>query len=102
MTHSFAATLIALVAMGRLAVPVHADVVNISGTISGDATLTPTGTPGVYVQNFSGDGDDTTFGSFTPASTSTRRFQQTAEHPDFRWDAYGDVCQREAVWYQFR
>jgi len=30
--------------------------------------------PGIYVQNFTGDGDDTTFGSFTPASQSTIDF----------------------------
>jgi len=44
------------------------------GTFDGSATLTPTGTPGVYIQNFSGDGDDNTYGSFTPSSTSTIDF----------------------------
>lgn len=62
------ANLIALTATIGLAVPAQAG--SISGTITGDATLTPTGTPGVYVQNFSGEGDDTYFGSFTPTSSS--------------------------------
>jgi hypothetical protein len=74
MIPSVAATLIALGVMGGLAVPVHAG--PISGTLDGDSTLTPTGTPGVFVQNFTGDGDDTTFGSFTPQSTSTIDFSK--------------------------
>jgi hypothetical protein len=55
-----------------VAVPVQAG--SISGTFDGDATLTPTGTPGIYTQNFTGDGDDTTYGSFTPTSQSTIDF----------------------------
>ena len=46
----------------------------ITGTFTGNATLTPTGTPGVFVQNFAGEGNDTTFGSFTTVSTSTIDF----------------------------
>jgi hypothetical protein len=46
----------------------------ISGTFDGVATITPTGTPGILTQTFSGDGDDTTYGSFTPTSTSTVDF----------------------------
>jgi hypothetical protein len=61
-------TLAALVAMAGLAVPVRGEV--IMGTLSGDSTLTPTGTPGVFVQNFTGDGEDTTFGAFTPQAQS--------------------------------
>jgi hypothetical protein len=49
---------------------------SISGTYSGDATLTPTGTPGVFVQNFTGEGDDTTFGSFIAQSTATVDFSK--------------------------
>jgi hypothetical protein len=37
-----------------LPAPVHAATVDISGTFSGDATLTPKGTPGLYLQNFTG------------------------------------------------
>ncbi len=58
--------------LGALSVPAHAGV--ITGTFTGDSTLTPTGTPGVFIQNFSGDGDDTTFGAFTPLSQSTIDF----------------------------
>ena len=65
-------TLVALVVMGGLVVPVQGGL--ISGTLSGDSTLTPTGTPGVFVQNLTGDGDDTVFGSFTPQSQSTIDF----------------------------
>jgi hypothetical protein len=46
----------------------------ISGSFDGVSTITPTGTPGVFTQSFSGDGDDTTYGSFTPTSTSTVDF----------------------------
>jgi hypothetical protein len=66
--------LVALVTMGDLVVPVQGG--NISGTISGDSTLTATGTPGVFVQNFTGDGDDTTFGTFTPTSQSRIDFSK--------------------------
>lgn len=72
MIRSVAATLIALAAMGGLAMPVHADL--ISGTLSGDSTLTPTATPGVFAQNFTGDGDDAIFGLFTVQSQSTIDF----------------------------
>lgn len=59
-------------ALGCIAMPVHADV--IAGTFDGTATLTPTGTPGIFIQNFTGDGDDTTLGSFTPTGSSTADF----------------------------
>jgi hypothetical protein len=72
--HSITTALVALVATGGLVLPVQGG--SISGTISGDSTLTPTGTPGVYVQNFTGDGDDTTDGAFTPASQSTIDFSK--------------------------
>jgi LPXTG-motif cell wall-anchored protein len=61
-----------VVALAGLAAPVQAEA--ISGTFEGDATLTPTGTTGIYTQNFTGDGDDTTFGAFTPTSQSTIDF----------------------------
>lgn len=72
MLRSLAATLIALVGMGSFAAPLHAEL--ILGNLSGDSTLTPTGTPGVFSQNFTGEGDDTTFGSFDVNSTSTIDF----------------------------
>jgi hypothetical protein len=61
-----------IVAMGGLVVPVQAGV--ITGTFDGDSTLTPTDMPGVFTQNFIGDGNDTTFGFFTPSSLSTIDF----------------------------
>ncbi len=51
---------------------VHAS--TISGALTGTSTLTPTATPGVYTQNFTGDGVDVTYGSFTPTGTSTIDF----------------------------
>jgi hypothetical protein len=72
MIRSITAAFVALVTLGSLARPVEAG--PISGTFEGDATRTPTGTPGVFTQNFTGDGDDTTFGSFTPQSHSTIDF----------------------------
>jgi hypothetical protein len=72
MRRSITALLVALVALGGLVVPAHAG--SISGTLEGDSTLTPTGPPGIFLQNFTGDGDDTTFGPFTPQSQSTIDF----------------------------
>jgi hypothetical protein len=46
----------------------------ISGTFDGTSTLTPTGTPGIFTQNFSGDGKDAALGSFTASSVSTVDF----------------------------
>jgi hypothetical protein len=46
----------------------------ISGTLEGNSTLTPTSMPGVFVQNLTGEGDDTSFGSFIPQSQSTIDF----------------------------
>jgi len=56
------------------ALPALAGTITISGTLEGDSTLTPTGTPGIYIQNFTGDGNDNKFGSFTPSSMSTIDF----------------------------
>jgi len=61
-----------LATLGSLAVPVQAG--TLAGTFDGDSTLTPTGTPGVFAQNFTGDGDDNTYGAFTPNSQSTIDF----------------------------
>ena len=47
----------------------------LSGTFDGDATLTPV-SPGIYTQSFTGDGDDVTYGAFTPSSTSTIDFSK--------------------------
>jgi hypothetical protein len=71
---SIASTLIALLAMADLAVPVRASTISISGTLSGDSTLTATGTPGDFVQNFTGSGDDTPYGHFTAQSPSAVDF----------------------------
>jgi hypothetical protein len=67
------ASSIFILASAVIPAPVRAGTI-ISGTFSGDATLTLTGTPGVYLQNFTGDGDDATYGSFTPNSQSTVDF----------------------------
>ncbi len=74
MRQPITATLAAFVIMVGLAFPVQAG--SITGTLSGDSTLTLTGTPSVYVQNFTGDGDDTTYGSFTAQSQSTIDFSK--------------------------
>ena len=72
MIRSFAASVLALLVIGGVAVPVYAG--PISGSLSGDTTLIPTGTSGVFTQNYIGGGNDTTFGSFTLQSTSTVDF----------------------------
>jgi len=73
MRRPITATLTALVIMGGLAVPVQGGYM-ISGSLSGDSTLTATGTLGIYIQNFTGEGDDNTFGAFTSQSQSTIDF----------------------------
>ena len=72
MVNTITALLMPTLVMGGFALPLHAGIM-ISGTLSGDATLTAN-SQGVYVQNFSGDGDDTTFGSFTSQATSNVDF----------------------------
>jgi hypothetical protein len=74
MRHPITATLTALVIMGGLAVPVQGE--SITGSLSGDSILTATNTPGIYTQNFTGEGDDTTFGAFTSQSQSTIDFSK--------------------------
>ncbi len=72
MRRSIAATLVALVALWALAMPVQAG--TLSGTFDGDATITAMGAPGIYTQNFTGDGTDDIYGAFTPSSNSTVNF----------------------------
>ena len=61
-----------LAALCCFALPLAAE--SISGTLSADSTLTPSGTPGVYIQNLTGNGTDSLLGSFTVASMSTADF----------------------------
>ena len=61
-----------LVSFALLIVPAQASV--LLGVLDGTATLTPTNTPGVYIQNFVGDGTDATFGAFNVTSQSTVDF----------------------------
>jgi hypothetical protein len=63
---------LALMVFWVLCVPARAG--SLSGTFDGTSTITPTGTPGIYSGMFTGDGDDVTYGSFTPSSTSTIDF----------------------------
>lgn len=69
-----AATALALllVSIAWLAVPAQAG--SLSGMFDGTATLTPTGTPGVFIQDFTGDGTDNTYGAFDVSSMSTVDF----------------------------
>jgi hypothetical protein len=73
MRHLKTACLVALVALGLLSVPARADMM-ISGTFDGTGVLTPTGTPGVFLQKFTGDGTDTIFGAFDIHTHSTVDF----------------------------
>src|SRR5271165_3429943 len=61
-----------LVSLAWLIVPAQAG--SLGGSFDGVATLTPTGTPGIFIQNFAGDGTDATFGAFTATSQSTVDF----------------------------
>jgi hypothetical protein len=68
----FTLTASLIVALAGNAIPVRAGM--ITGTFDGVGTLTPTGTPGIFIQNFTGDGDDATYGPFTALSQSTLDF----------------------------
>ncbi len=57
-----------VMAVGTL--PVYGDTISLGGTFDGNATITADGSPGLFTQNFAGDGDDNTYGSFTPTSQS--------------------------------
>jgi hypothetical protein len=61
MRRPIAAALAALVGLEGIVVPAHGAMI-ISGNFEGDGVLTPTGTPGVFVQDLTGEGDDTTLG----------------------------------------
>jgi hypothetical protein len=66
--------LIVLVVLASFVTSSLANTINISGTFDGDSTFTPTANTGVYAQSFSGEGEDTTYGSFTSSSQSTIDF----------------------------
>ena len=72
MKRSIAVLVLAFMVFWSLHVPASAG--SLSGTFEGDSTLTPTGSPGIYTQSFTGDGDDVTYGLFTPSATSTIDF----------------------------
>jgi len=71
---SSAAGTFALLLISSIWLIVPAQAGSISGVFDGTATLTPTNTPGVFIQNFMGDGTDTTYGAFDVTSTSTVDF----------------------------
>ena len=73
-TGSGALRVLALLVASLAWLMVPAQASSISGAFDGVATLTPTGTPGVFIQNFSGDGTDATYGAFTATSQSTVDF----------------------------
>jgi hypothetical protein len=72
MRRSISASISALVVLGCFVVPVRGEL--ISGTLEGDSTLTPTAGGNIFIQNLTGEGDDTTFGAFTAQSQSTIDF----------------------------
>jgi ABC-type antimicrobial peptide transport system permease subunit len=53
----------------------------ISGTFDGVSTLTSTGTPSVFAQSFSGDGDNTTYGSVHSVTASHTGSLTTVPEP---------------------
>ena len=61
-------------ALAVFVVPVHAG--TLAGSFGGNATLTPTGSPGIFMQNLSFGGTDENFGAFAGSSQSTVDFSQ--------------------------
>jgi hypothetical protein len=66
------ALVLLVVSVAWLIVPAQAG--SLGGSFDGVATLTPTTTPGVFIQNFVGDGTDATYGAFDATSQSTVDF----------------------------
>src|SRR5262249_41106335 len=75
MRRSSAASGIAVVALVLLVVPAQADLI-LSGHAEGDGVLTPTGPPGMFFQQLTGEGDDLTLGPFTIQSQAMIDFSQ--------------------------
>ena len=69
-----ASTLIAFAVLGGSAVSARGDSITITGTVTGDASLTPTGTPGIYVANVTGEGSDSVLGAFDFHGTTDINF----------------------------
>jgi hypothetical protein len=67
------ALVLLVVSVAWLIVPAQAG--SLGGSFDGVATLTPTNTPGVFIQNFVGDGTDATYGAFDATSQSTVDFR---------------------------
>jgi hypothetical protein len=68
MRRSITAAFVALVVLGGLVALARAG--SISGDISGDTVNTPI-SPNIFLQSFSGEGDDTVLGSFAMQSQAT-------------------------------
>ena len=63
-----------LLVLGMLPGPAYSAAIDLNGTFSGNATITPTGTPGIYAESFTGSGTDSIYGAFTATATSTVDF----------------------------
>jgi hypothetical protein len=72
MMRSLVVPLTALVLVGGFALSAQAE--TIFGTLSGDATLTPTGVPGIYLATITGEGTDAVLGAFTLDGTTHINF----------------------------
>ncbi len=68
MSRSTTLPLVALVVLGGITAPARAG--SISGDLSGDTAILPI-SANVFLQTFTGEGDDTLLGSFTTQSQST-------------------------------
>ena len=68
MMRMLSVSLAALLVTAGVIVPAGAG--PISGSFGGNSTFTPTATPGVLAQAYTGEGTDMTFGSFTVQSSS--------------------------------
>ena len=69
---SLRALALLLVSIAWLIVPAQAG--SLLGTFDGVGTLTATNMPGIFIQNFVGDGTDATLGAFNATSQSTVDF----------------------------
>jgi hypothetical protein len=72
MKRSMTLPFMALVVLAGVTAPACAGA--ISGTVSGITTITPTNAPNVFIQDLTGEGNDTVLGSFSMQSQSTVDF----------------------------
>ena len=83
MIRTLAATLVTLMIMGGLALPVRADTVDVSGTVTATDTIGSEVSSGVYSFTGTGSGVDSVYGDFSFSSMGTLDFNNSTASGTF-------------------